>query len=127
MSLTYPAIVTDTTSQMLHLSVERSACGACRSGCKESVRLQLPSDVLESSYLPAVGAGIEVSMSLREQTNLLLNSLMLPMAGFVLGSCLATWIDPSDPVVVMGALVGFLAGVVVCKRASFKALRFKPV
>jgi len=112
---------------MLHLSVERAACGACRSGCKESVRLQLPSDVLESSYLPAVGAGIEVSMSLREQTNLLLNSLMLPMAGFVLGSCLATSIDPSDPVVVMGALVGFLAGVVVCKRASFKALRFKLV
>jgi len=27
----------------------------------------------------------------------------------------------------MGALVGFLAGVVVCKRASFKALRFKLV
>jgi len=127
MSLTYPAIVTDTTSQMLHLSVERSACGTCRSGCKESVKLQLPSDVIESSCLPAVGAAMEMTMSLREQMNLLLNSLMLPIAGFVLGSCLAAWLDPSDSVVVMGALVGFLAGVVVCKRASFRALSIKPV
>ncbi len=127
MSLTYPAIVTETSSRTLSLSVERSACGACSSGCKASMKLNLPPDIVESSSELIAGAAMEVRMSLREQLNLLLNSLMLPMAGFVLGSCLAAWIDPSDPVVVIGAVVGFVAGVFACKRASYSALSVKPV
>ncbi len=127
MSLTYPAIVTETSSRIIGLSVEQPACNACSSGCKNLVRLQLPSEVLDPSCQPTIGTEIEVRMSLREQLSLLTHSLMLPMFGFVLGSCLAAWIDPSDLVVVLGATFGLLTGMFFCRRASFKALDFNPV
>ena len=85
--------------------------------------MHLPSEVVATSLRPVVGMEIEVRITLKTQMSLLVNSLLLPLTGFLFGSGIAAFFNPSDVVVMIGALTGFVSGVFLCKRGGFDLIQ----
>ncbi|MFT6432859.1 MAG: positive regulator of sigma E activity [Candidatus Azotimanducaceae bacterium] len=122
MSLIYSAKVTERTSQTVGLSVARSGCDGCMTGCSSTAEMLLPADIFNLASDITPGAAVEVKISGGDQLQLLTHSLILPLLGFVLGSSLAAGYESSDIVVLLGALVGFLIGIRICKGSGFEVI-----
>ena len=122
MSLIYSAKVTERTSQTVGLSVARSSCDGCMTGCSSTAEMYLPADVFNLASNITPGTAVEVKISGSNQLQLLTHSLILPLLGFVLGSSLAAGYESSDIVVLLGALVGFLIGIRICKGSGFELI-----
>ena len=127
MSLVYAAEIIERTSQGIGLSVVRASCDGCMTGCANTAKIHLPTDMFDLSSNNALGAEVEVRITGSNQRHLLIHSLILPLIGFIVGSLLAScfstiFYESSDAVVLLGALVGFLIGIRVCKRSGFEVL-----
>jgi positive regulator of sigma E activity len=127
MSLIYSAKVTGRTSQTVGLSVARSGCDGCMTGCTSTAEMQLPADIFNLASNITPGTAVEVKISGNDQLQLLTHSLILPLLGFVLGSSLAAVYESSDAVVLLGALVGFLIGIRICKGSGFEVIAAEKV
>lgn len=132
MSLTYSAKIVERTSQTVELSVVRSGCEGCMTGCESTTKMHLPAGIFKLASNTDPGADVEVTIFGRDQRNLLTHSLILPLLGFVLGSSLGSslasylstiWYESSDVVVLLGALVGLFVGVRVCRGSGFEVIR----
>jgi outer membrane lipoprotein SlyB len=57
--------------------------------------------------------------------SLLWHSLLLPLAGLLLGSWLGSTVGGGDGSVLLGAVVGFVGGLLLCKARRFDVLNVR--
>lgn len=66
-------------------------------------------------------------MAARNQWILLLNSLFLPLSGFILGASLGQWFLSNDVAAFLGAIAGLTGGALACRRQSFDRIDIEEV
>ena len=109
------ARVLDRTRNSSLILLEPVNCGGClkRCGARKSLTA-----ILQGNY----ASSVEISLTFHNQMILLINSLLLPLLGFVLGGFVGQWIATNDMVVVGCAVIGLMLGVKVCKPQSQERL-----
>ena len=104
----------------LWLQIEASSCATCRVSCNSKNLKQIHlADTLLTGPLTvpsAVGSQIELSISIKSQLWLLLNSLILPLIGFVFGAVLADYLFQNELLNLMYAVFGMAIGVLTCRH-----------
>lgn len=99
--------------------IEHLRCGGCTKGCfQDEAIVVLPGDY---------GSEIEITLSLGDQLVVLTNTLLLPLAGFIVGAVICDYVQPYEIGVVAGALGGLAAGVGLCRTQSYTRLNFSEV
>lgn len=98
-------------SDAVLVRVDANECDAgCSCNCRKVTTISLP---------PVRGRKLNISMRPGDQCVLLVNTLIIPLCGFVAGASLAQWISANDLLAFAGAILGLGIGVVVCRRHSF--------
>lgn len=91
-------------------------CGGC-SGCRDMERqIRIPGIWEEEAELT-------LSMSTVDGVKLLVQSLVLPLSGFLSGALAANSLQLGEPMVIGGALLGLLAGMALCRKQSFNKIQ----
>ncbi|MFT7688922.1 MAG: positive regulator of sigma E activity [Candidatus Azotimanducaceae bacterium] len=83
----------------------------------------MPASVLS---LPS-SAHLEFSISMASQLLLLLNSLLLPLIGFIIGAIIAEFFALTEVQQVLSSLIGLVVGIVFCRKFSLTKLNIKEV
>jgi positive regulator of sigma E activity len=99
------------------LQPEAAGCGGCQ-GC--GVRLPRTFELPNRSE--QAGSVIALSMSPTNQLFVLLNTLWLPLLGFVLGVMIGSSLSSSEIFQVFVGLAGLLAGLAGCRRLEFSRI-----
>jgi positive regulator of sigma E activity len=89
--------------------------------------LVLPEYSGKDSSLRSIEAGQELLLGLqeRDRQSLLWHSLLLPLMGMLVGTVLAAVVNPSDLVVLIGAMIGFCLGMAACKPYASDTLHIQ--
>ena len=66
---------------------------------------------------------VELSMTLGSQCWLLLNSLLLPLIGFILGAAVSFQQGSDDPGCVLSSLAGMALGILLCQKFAIQRLK----
>jgi len=110
-----------------------SPCVGCKQYCQKQLKISFPtsllslqSEALPLKTLPAKGH-LEFSMSIRSQCLLLLNSLLLPLLGFILGAVIAEGFKFAEGQVIVSSLIGLFTGILFCRKFSLRKLNIKEV
>jgi len=128
MSLTCSATIIENASKTVSLSLSpQISCTGCGRGCgsanASTTNLMIPANVFPPLSSIDLDTKIEIEITGKDHLLLLVNSIILPVLGFVLGSFIAAWFNPSDPVVLCGAMTGFLVGMKLCSARGFGVFR----
>lgn len=91
------------------------ACSGC-AGCRTVERLVRIPGVWEKQ------TELTLSMSTGDGIKLLIQSLVLPLFGFVSGALAASSLELGEPMVIGGALLGLMTGMVLCRKQSFNKI-----
>lgn len=94
--------------------VERKGCASCARGCSEAVLVTLP---------PLTSDVVALELSARDRLLAMVNSLFLPLAGFIAGAIVANVVTASEVHIIAGSLVGLAAGVAACRIQPFHKLK----
>lgn len=98
--------VVETTGNLSVIELEPQACHGCRQ-CRPSPR---------TVELPIEREGVvQLSIAPQKQLLLIMHSLLLPLAGFVLGSLCGSLLLNGDGVAIVGGVLGLFAGVLCCR------------
>ena len=98
--------VVETTGNLSVIELEPQACHGCRQ-CRPNPRLvELP--------IERKGA-VQLSIDPQKQLLLIMHSLLLPLAGFVLGSLCGSLLVDGDGVAIVGGVLGLFVGVLCCR------------
>ena len=98
--------VVKTTGNLSVVELEAQACHGCRQ-CRPSPR---------SVELPIERKGVvQLSIDLQKQLLLIMHSLLLPLAGFVLGSICGSLLVDGDGAAIVGGVLGLFVGVLCCR------------
>jgi hypothetical protein len=98
--------VVETTGNLSVIELEPQACHGCRQ-CRPNPR---------SVELPIERKGVvQLSIDPQKQLLLITHSLLLPLAGFVLGSICGSLLVNGDGVAMVGGVLGFFVGVLCCR------------
>ncbi|MFT5210852.1 MAG: hypothetical protein ACI9CE_002583 [Flavobacterium sp.] len=98
-------------------------CLGCKQFCKKQIKLSL-----HKSFLPSSSAShIEFSINMNSQLSLLLNSLLLPLLGFVLGAVVAESLGSAEVQVILCSMIGLIIGILLCRKISISCLKIKEV
>lgn len=117
----------------LWVEFPRTSCNSCRNNCQQAQLIRLP----ERADICQAATHVEISMSGTNQLWLLLNSLMLPLIGFLLGATLANqlclakeWLTEewlTELITVVFSLLGMAIGIIACRRFSVQRLTINEV
>ena len=103
--------------------VFEAPCLGCKQFCKKQVKFSL-----HKSFLPSDSAShIEFSINMNSQISLLLNSLILPLLGFVLGAVVAESLGYTEVQVILFSIIGLITGILLCRKISIYCLKIKEV
>ena len=106
----------------------KTSCNSCVNNCQRAQLIRLP----DRAEIGQTATHIEVSMSGTNQMWLLLNSLMLPLIGFLIGATLANqllfvhewfiqeWLNELTTVVF--SLLGMATGILACRKFTEQRL-----
>ena len=106
-------------------------CSSCPSGCSQKpvTTIALPCDPPGhwAGESLQTGSRVEISMSLRSQAWLLLNSLLLPLVGFVSGAVIADQLTSNESIILVSSVFGMGIGIVLCRKFPDRLIRIKEV
>lgn len=107
------------------VDVEPSRCASCRQACRPSAdRIALPFVTSERVASDRVAPDrlapdrIEISMTAGNLGLVAMNTLGLPLAGFVVGAVLADVLVGNDIGALSGSLIGFVSGFLACRAGT---------
>jgi hypothetical protein len=105
----------DTSLVLLNPILDSGGCGSCLKECgnRKEVTAWVP-----GSY----SSEIKLSLSLHNQTLLLLHSILFPLIGFLVGGAAGEWAGSNDLVVAGCSAAGLFVGMKFCKKQSFEKL-----
>lgn len=102
------------------ISVARQGCTGCGSGCARSTVNEL--------IVPGTFKGqIELSISLSEQLRVLVNSLLLPLFGFIIGTGFTHFTGATEWIVVSGGMLGLVIGLWSCRTKNWNTIEMNEV
>jgi len=76
---------------------------------------------------PVEGSHVRLSMAPRDQWVLLVNTLLLPLCGFLAGTGITHLAFTNDLLTFAGALVGLGVGIAMCRRQSLESVVIEEV
>jgi len=104
-----------------------SRCSACRQSCSSDQK----SEVYVSNSLlvspDQYAQTLNVSMALPAQIFLLLNSLLLPLAGFLFAAAIGESFNLEEGRLVLFSIFGLLIGILLCREFPGNGLNIKEV
>ena len=101
-----------------YIQISPIGCASCSSRCQEPTVIEIPGSYTED---------LELMLSTEDQLILLLHSLLLPLAGFILGASLGQWMGWHEIVVLGGALLVMLLSVFMCKQQAHSKIKIVEV
>jgi positive regulator of sigma E activity len=100
----------------------KAGCSSCSQACRQSdsISIELPASELRK----LIGSQqVELVMNTKMQMKLLVNSILLPLFGFVAGALVADFLHINDLAALGCSLVGLALGVLACRRFSYAHLQ----
>ena len=110
----------DSSIVLLDALHAQDGCRSCPTGCGDKKKVT-------ATFPGAYSSTVALSLSLNDQLVLLLHSLLLPLFGMILGSCIGEWIEASDLVVFSCAMVGLVVGIKCCRPQSLKRVKISEI
>ena len=99
--------------------VAGSECdGGCGCQCRKAATFRLP---------PVGGRRVCISLRSVDRFVLLVNTLVMPLGGFIAGAIVAQWAHPGDVAAFAGAMVGLGIGLLICRGQSFERVVIEEV
>jgi len=102
-------------------------CSACRQSCSagQKSEIHLSNTLLESATQSA--QVLNVSMALPAQMYLLLNSLLLPLMGFLFAAMIGEFLNLEEGQLILFSIFGLVIGILLCREFPGNRLNFKEV
>lgn len=110
------AQVIETHGDSSVVALKRSGCTSCHNPCATGSRVVLPAPL---------SGGLLLSMSQPDQIVCTLHSLLLPLAGFVVGAVLFDRWFASDLLALLGAMTGLGIAARLCKVQTMARLKIQ--
>ncbi|MFP6805774.1 MAG: SoxR reducing system RseC family protein [Pseudomonadales bacterium] len=101
-----------------HVQISPIGCAGCSSRCQEQTVIEIPGSYTED---------LELMLSTEDQLILLLHSLLLPLAGFILGASIGQWMGWHEIAVLGCALLVMLLSVFMCKQQAYSKIKILEV
>jgi len=104
-----------------------SRCSACRQLCSSNQKSEI---YVAKSLLASSDQNAQIlnfSMALPAQIFLLLNSLLLPLAGFLFAAAIGEFFNMEEGRLVLFSIFGLLVGILLCREFPGNGLNIKEV
>jgi len=111
------AQVREHTSSSVETRFQDDGCGGCGKACASSRALTLPGQFRQDH--------VRISMSGMILGKLLVNSLYLPLAMFVILPLVVSCVNPSEIVQGLAAVAGLVLGMIGCRTMTFNDIRIE--
>lgn len=117
MTISLDAQVLERHSSGVEVHLDGSGCSGCSRHCSARQVLMLPGKFAQDR--------VKISLSSRVLGELLVNSLYLPLAMFVIFPWLASCVTASETVQGLAAVVGLALGIIGCRQMTFNDIKIE--
>ncbi|MEJ6517046.1 MAG: SoxR reducing system RseC family protein [Pseudomonadales bacterium] len=104
------------------ITFPKAGCHSCAQTCRQSksINIELPASELRKLK---DSQRVELVMNSSLQMKLMLNSILLPLFGFVTGALVSDSLQLNDFGAVTCSLIGLALGILACRRFSYSHLQ----